>query len=141
MSLGRGPEVLLHPEMNLHGFTFEPATAARGEFRGFGSFGKLEHVAIELSRTSFAARRHRELYVIYSDDGHDRLRAILPDNLPVTPMICSAIAVPATWHYAFGLQGRLTLPMAEPEPRVMDDSDRPTIRAVESFRGARGERA
>jgi hypothetical protein len=76
MSLGRGPEVLLHPEMNLHGFTFEPATAARGEFRGFGSFGKLEHVAIELSRKSFAARRYRELYVIYSDDGHDRLRAI-----------------------------------------------------------------
>src|SRR5581483_5009010 len=30
MSLGRGPEVLLHAEMNLHGSAFERATAARG---------------------------------------------------------------------------------------------------------------
>src|SRR5690348_12576511 len=40
-------------------------------------------------------------------------------------MSCSAIAVSATWHYKFGLQGRLTLPMAEPGPRVMDDRERP----------------
>lgn len=77
MSLGRGSEVLLHPEMNLHRIAFEPATAARGEFRRFGSFGNLQHVAIELSRASFPARRHRELHVIHPDDGYDRLSALL----------------------------------------------------------------
>lgn len=70
MSLGRGPEVLLRPEVNLYRIVFEPATAARGEFRRFGSFGKLQHVAIELARATFPAPRHRELHMIYSDYGH-----------------------------------------------------------------------
>jgi hypothetical protein len=64
MSLGRGPEVLLYSEMNLHGFAFEPATAARGEFRRLWSFGKLQHIAIELSRElpcSAASRAARDL--------------------------------------------------------------------------------
>lgn len=35
VSLGRGSEVLLYPQMNLHRIAFEPTGAARGELRRF----------------------------------------------------------------------------------------------------------
>src|SRR5262249_17827964 len=64
MRPARGPEVLLHAEVELHTVTSEPAAAARGQRGRFRDLVQPEHVAVELAERWLAARRAGQLHVV-----------------------------------------------------------------------------
>src|SRR5207244_13646801 len=64
MRLARGPEVLLHAEVELHAVAAEPAAAARGQRGRLRYLVQPEHVAVELAERWLAARWAGQLHVM-----------------------------------------------------------------------------
>jgi hypothetical protein len=64
MRLARGPEALLHAEVELYAVAAEPAAAARGERGRFRDLVQPEHVAIELAERRLAAGRAGHLHMV-----------------------------------------------------------------------------
>ena len=64
MRLARGPEVLLHTEVELYAVAAEPAAAARCQRGRFRDLVQPEHTAVELAERRLAARRAGQLHVM-----------------------------------------------------------------------------
>jgi hypothetical protein len=64
MRFARGPEALLHAEVELYAVAAEPAAAARGQRGRFRDLVQPEHVAIELAERRLAAGRAGQLHVM-----------------------------------------------------------------------------
>src|SRR4029079_532818 len=70
MRLARGTKFGIHAEMDPDVAPLEPRATALAEFWRFHDLGDSEQPPVELARSLLAARRHRELNMVDSDDRH-----------------------------------------------------------------------
>src|SRR5262249_43289688 len=65
-----GAELRVDAEVDLHGAALEPGPAPRGELRRLRALGDAEQLRVEAARVGLSPGGHRELDVVYPDDGH-----------------------------------------------------------------------
>jgi hypothetical protein len=70
MSLARRSKVRVHAEVDFQLAALEPAATARGEIGGFQNLRNAQNLRKERASARLPAGRHRELYVIETNDPH-----------------------------------------------------------------------